>query len=49
MSHPRVTSAIVGPGRQTEHLKLAREALAIELDQDTQREIGEWFDFSGIE
>ena len=45
MSHPRVTSAVVGPARQPEHLRLAREALDIELDLSARTEIGTWFAF----
>jgi 1-deoxyxylulose-5-phosphate synthase len=46
-SHPRVTSAVVGPARTVEHLRLAREALAIELDESTREEIGRWFETGG--
>jgi aryl-alcohol dehydrogenase-like predicted oxidoreductase len=42
-SHPRVTAAICGPSRRAEHLRLVREAQAIELDAATRIEIGSWF------
>ena len=44
MSHPQVTSAIVGPSRGAEHLRVAREAQAMEaLDERTRSEIGSLF------
>jgi 1-deoxyxylulose-5-phosphate synthase len=49
MSHPRVTSAVVGPARQPEHLQLAREALALELDHAARMEMGAWVNFKGTE
>jgi aryl-alcohol dehydrogenase-like predicted oxidoreductase len=47
MQHAQVTSAIAGPARRAEHLKLAREALGIELDEASRQEIGGWF--SGVQ
>ena len=47
MSHPQVTAAICGPARTGEHLQLAREALAVDLDDPARAEIGAWFEFPG--
>lgn len=43
LGQPRVTSAIIGPARRAEHLQIAREALAIELDEAARAKIGSWF------
>jgi 1-deoxyxylulose-5-phosphate synthase len=47
LTHPPVTSAAVGPSRTPEHLRLAREALQVELDGATARQIAGWFDTPG--
>lgn len=44
LAHPPVTSAVVGPNRTAEHLRLAREATQIELDGAMARLIAGWFD-----
>ena len=43
MHQPQVTSLIVGPSRTPEHLRLAREALAVALGESECRRIGDWF------
>jgi aryl-alcohol dehydrogenase-like predicted oxidoreductase len=44
MAHPLVTALLTGPSRTPPHLKAAREALTIELDEATRREMSSWFD-----
>jgi 1-deoxyxylulose-5-phosphate synthase len=44
MAHPLVTGLLTGPLRTPEHLKAAREALTIELDEAARRRISNWFD-----
>jgi aryl-alcohol dehydrogenase-like predicted oxidoreductase len=44
MAHPPVTGLLTGPLRTPEHLKAAREALTIELDEATRRRISNLFD-----
>ena len=44
VAHPLVTAAITGPARSAEHLGAAREALAIELDQESRLEVARWFE-----
>lgn len=43
MHQRQVTSLIAGPSRTPEHLRLAREALAVSLSEEECREIGDWF------
>jgi aryl-alcohol dehydrogenase-like predicted oxidoreductase len=43
IGHPNVTAAVCGPARRPEHLKLARAALAIELDDSARFELGAMF------
>ena len=43
IGHPQVTAAICGPSRRAEHLGLARQALAIELDESARTKIASWF------
>jgi aryl-alcohol dehydrogenase-like predicted oxidoreductase len=43
MSHPLVTAPIAGPSRSGEHLRLLREALAVQLDEPSRTQIGSWF------
>lgn len=45
VGNPRVTAPICGPARTGEHLRLAREALAVDLDDSARAEIGAWFEF----
>jgi len=44
IEHPQVTAAICGPSRQAEHLRLARQAIAIELDEADRARIGAWLE-----
>jgi 1-deoxyxylulose-5-phosphate synthase len=44
IGHPQVTAAICGPSRRAEHLGLARQALAIELDESARTKIASWFE-----
>lgn len=44
MHQSPVTALIAGPSRRPEHLRLAREALDIDLDQSESRAIGHLFD-----
>jgi aryl-alcohol dehydrogenase-like predicted oxidoreductase len=44
MAQPRVTAPVCGPARTSEHLRLVREALAIELDASDTARIAGWFD-----
>jgi len=43
MGQPEVTALIAGPSRSPEHLRLAREALSLELAEEELAEIGCWF------
>jgi aryl-alcohol dehydrogenase-like predicted oxidoreductase len=43
MSHPLVTAPIAGPSRSGEHLRLLREALTVQLDEQGRSQIGSWF------
>jgi aryl-alcohol dehydrogenase-like predicted oxidoreductase len=47
IEHPQVTAAICGPSRSAEHLRLARQAIAIDLDEASRSSIGAWFAESG--
>jgi len=49
LRQPAVTAVVVGPSRNAEHLRLAREALAVELDDADEQEIGRWFPCPGPE
>jgi 1-deoxyxylulose-5-phosphate synthase len=44
VAHPLVLAPLVGPSRTSEHLRAAREALTIELDEETRRQISRCFD-----
>jgi 1-deoxyxylulose-5-phosphate synthase len=44
IAHPLVVAPLVGPSRTSEHLQAAREALTIELDDETRRKISSCFD-----
>jgi len=48
MSHRLVTAPIVGPARTGEHLQLAREALALELDEAARDELAALFEVLSI-
>ena len=43
MSHPLVTAPIAGPSRTSEHLRLVREALTVQFDENSRDQIGSWF------
>src|SRR6202171_946605 len=43
MSHPLVTAPIAGPSRSAEHLRLLRETLTVQLDENSRSEIGAMF------
>jgi aryl-alcohol dehydrogenase-like predicted oxidoreductase len=44
MAHPVVVAPLAGPSRTAEHLQAAREALTIELDEETRKQISSSFD-----
>ena len=44
VAHPLVTAAITGPARSAEHLRAARDAQTIELDQASRLEMARWFE-----
>jgi aryl-alcohol dehydrogenase-like predicted oxidoreductase len=44
IAQPFVTASLSGPSRNPEYLRVAREALTIELDEAEWIEIGSWFD-----
>lgn len=44
LTHPLVTAAVVGPSRTPEHLRLAREVIALPLDPPTRLQIAQWFE-----
>jgi aryl-alcohol dehydrogenase-like predicted oxidoreductase len=44
LARPGVTAAAAGPSRRPEHLRLAREALQVALDEEAHAAIASWFE-----
>ena len=47
MEQAQVTAAVYGPARQAEHLRLARQATTVMLDEPARSRIGGWFKHDG--
>ena len=43
MAHPLIVAPVVGPARTAEHLRIAREALSLDIDAAMRDDMSRWF------